>query len=177
MCSFPSSDDPARRSRCVLRLGGAETILACAGAGDRRRRRGARRELQARRTASEPPWAILRAPVVPAGDRRLAAQSAYSEASKAVFEVFHDASLFVGDLDRRGIPRRARHGADCRYARRDRRAVTQRRASACRSSDHGGCGAHEVPGEGCERRREARRPACRAAEPRARLPSSNGCGV
>ena len=68
-----------------------------------------------------------------------------------------------GTVDRRGVPRCARHAPDRRGARRDRRAATTRGARARRSADHGRRRPDEVPREGRERRREARRTAARRA--------------
>ena len=63
--------------------------------------------------------------------------SAYSEASKAVFEVFerHGAGG-RGALDRRGVPRRPRARAHLRNAGRDRRAAAARGPRRGRAADH-----------------------------------------
>ncbi len=126
--------DPPRRPRLLLRLGRAARRSAAARpSGDRRRRRRARRQLRgARPTASARRWAARQA-------RRLCPQavvvpprmSAYSEASKAVFEVFHETtSAGRGPVDRRGVPRRSRHAADrgtpVEIAARLRRDVRER---------------------------------------------------
>ena len=107
---------------------------------------------------------------------------AYSEASKAVFEVFrrHD-PVRRGAVDRRGVPRRPRARAHRRAAEGDRRAAAARRARARRPADHGRRRADEVPRQGGERRGQAGRPAARAARPRAGVPAparrSSGCGA
>ena len=77
-----------------------------------------------------------------------------------------------GDLDRRGLPRRPRDGAERRLARRDRGAPAAGRARAGRPADHGRGRADEVPRQGRERCREARRASRRAAGRGARLPPS-----
>ncbi len=86
--------------------------------------------------------------------------SAYSEASAAVFSRLrgHDAAR-RGALDRRGLSGRERPRAALRRPPRDRREAQARRPRARRPADHGRRGADEVPGQGGERRRQARRPA------------------
>ena len=98
--------------------------------------------------------------------------SAYSEASKAVFEVFDDTTPLVEGLsideaflDVGGLR------ADLGHAGRDRRAAAARGARAGRPADHGRRGPHEVPGQGGQRRGQARRPARRAARARAGVPA------
>src|SRR6185503_10100583 len=92
--------------------------------------------------------------------------AAYTEASKAMFEVFEDATPLVEGLsideaflDVRGLRRIS--GTPAEIAARLRR-----------SPDHGRRGADEVPREGRERGRQAGRPARRATRRRARLPPS-----
>ena len=68
-----------------------------------------------------------------------------------------------GPLHRRGVPGRARHGAHRRHAGRDRRAAARPGARAGRAADHRRRRAHQVPGEGRQRRRQARRAAGGAA--------------
>ena len=98
--------------------------------------------------------------------------SAYSEASKAVYRVFDEATPLVEALDRRGVPRRSRPATARGHVERDRGATAARRARAGRPADHSRRRADEVPGQGGERRGQARRPARRAARPGARLPAS-----
>ena len=96
---------------------------------------------------------------------------AYSDASKAVFEVFEQAAPVVealsideAFLDVRGLEHISgtpRQIAD---------AAAPRRARAGRAADHRRRRADQVPREGRERRGQARRPAGRAARPRARVP-------
>ena len=101
-----------------------------------------------------------------------ARMEAYSEASKAVFEIFRDTTPLVeGHLDRRGVPRRARDAADRRDAGGDRGAAAAAGARGGRAADHRRRRADEAPGQGGERGRQARRAARRAAGRRARVPA------
>ena len=77
-----------------------------------------------------------------------------------------------GDLDRRGVPRRARDGALRRHAARDRGAAARAGARRGRAADHGRRRQHQAPREGRERDREARRAARRARGGGARVPAS-----
>ena len=74
----------------------------------------------------------------------------------------HDAAG-RGALDRRGVPRRPRDAPARGQPRRDRRAAAARCPRAGRPADHRRHRADEVPGEGRERGRQARRAARRAA--------------
>ncbi len=133
-----------------------------------------RRATRRRRTASGPRWAAGRR----GGSARTRSSfrprmSAYSEASKAVFEVFEDTTPLVEGLsideaflDVRGLERLAGR------LRRDRRPASAARARGGGAADHGRRREDEVPREGRERRRQARRPARRAARRRARVPPS-----
>ena len=80
--------------------------------------------------------------------------------------------IVEGAVDRRGVPRRPRHGGDRRHPGRDRRPAAHRRPRAGRPAADRRRRAHQVPREGGERRRQARRAADRAARSRARLPPS-----
>ena len=64
-----------------------------------------------------------------------------------------------GAVDRRGVPRRARPGADRRPPDADCRAVAARGSRARRAADHGRDRVHQVPGQGGQRGGEAGRPA------------------
>ena len=155
--SVEQRDDPRLRGRPVDRRRRA----SCSRPATRRRRTASARRwagAQARRLC---PHAIVVPPRM----------SAYSEASKAVFEVFerHDAAR-RGAVDRRGVPRRPRAASASRARRRDRGAAAARGARAGRPADHRRRGADEVPRQGGERRGQARRAAGRAARRRARLP-------
>ena len=97
--------------------------------------------------------------------------SAYSEASKAVYEVFDDTTPLVEGmsideafLDVRGLRRVS--GTPTEIAARLRREVRE----PGRAADHGRDRADEVPRQGRERRGQARRPAARAARRRDRVP-------
>ena len=99
--------------------------------------------------------------------------SAYSEASKAVFEVFEEMSPMVealsideAFLDVRGLERII--GTPIQIA--VRAAAGGARAGG--AADHGRRRAHEVPGQGRQRRGQARRAAAGAAGLRARVPAS-----
>ena len=160
-----AGDDPPRRRRLVLRVGrAARRSTPARPAGDRRRLGRARREL--RGEGVRRPHRDERAPRRVGAARRRSwcrrACTAYSEASKAMFEVFDDATPLVEGLsideaflDVRGMERIAG------LADRDRRAPAARRARTGRPADHGRRRADEVPGQGRERRRQARRAARR----------------
>ena len=99
--------------------------------------------------------------------------SAYSEASKAVFEVFEQTTPLVEGLsideaflDVRGLERIS--GSPTEIAARLRREVRERVGLPITV----GRRPHEVPRQGGERGREARRPARRAARRRARRSST-----
>ena len=94
-------DDPARRPRRVLRVGRAARRSAPARPpGDRRDGASCSRPAtRPRRTASAPRWADGRpAGCVPHAVVVRPRMSAYSEASKAVFEVFDDTTPLVEGL-------------------------------------------------------------------------------
>ena len=155
--SVEQRDDPRLRGRPVI-VGGGVVLAASyeAKACGVRTAMGARRRGGCARTRSS-------------CRPRMAA---YSDASKAVFEVFDDTTPLVEGLsideaflDVRGMRRIAG------IARGDRRAAAARRARAGRPADHRRRRAHEVPREGRERRREAGRAARRPARPRARVPA------
>ena len=101
--------------------------------------------------------------------------AAYSEASKAVFEVFDDTTPLVEGLsideaflDVGGLRRVVGH------AGRDRRPAARRGARAGRAADHGRRRPHQVPRQGGQRRGQARR-AARRRRPAASWRSSTRC--
>ena len=107
--------------------------------------------------------------------------SAYAEASKAVFEVFaRDHAAGRGALDRRGVPRRRAVSSGSRARRREIAARLRREVrDPGRPADHGRGRHHQVPRQGGERGREARRAAGGAAGRRARLspPAPGGAAL
>ena len=166
--SVEQRDDPRLRGRPVI-VGGGVVLAASYEA------KALRRPHRDGRAAG--------AAAVPGRDRRAAADvDAYSEASKAVFEIFDDTTPLVEGLsideaflDVGGLRRIA--GTPAEIAVR----LRARRARRGRAADHGRRRAHEVPGQGGERRRQARRAARRAARRRARRSCtrcrSSGCGA
>ncbi len=168
-------EHPARRRRLVLRVGRAEGRPAAArSSGDRRlvgrsrcelRGQGVRHPHRDERRAG--------AQAVPAGDRGRAALLGLQRSQQGDVPGLrrHD-SRRRGHVDRRGVPRRARHAACLRDAARDRGAAAARRARAGRDPDHGRRRPDEVPRQGRERGGQARRPARRAARGRAGVPPS-----
>ena len=168
ICSCPRADDPARRSRRVLRVGRTARRPAAAGAsGDRRRRRRAGRQLRgARLRDSLGDGRRARPAPVPGGDRRRAALRAYVKASREVFAVFDRTSPVVEGisideafLDVAGMERIA--GTAEQIARTLRsRCVAGRAADQRRGRDN------EGRGEDGQRDGEAQRTARRRARDR-----------
>ena len=154
---------PARRPGRVLRVGRAARRPAPArAAGDRRRRRGARGQLRGEGAAASAramggrqarrlcPDAIVVPPRM----------SAYTAASRAVFEIFrHTTPLVEGlsideaFLDVGGLRRLVGPPAEIADA------AAPGGARAGRPADHGGGGPHQVPGQGGQRGGQAGRPA------------------
>ena len=129
------------------------------------------RATRRRPTASAPRWAAAGARLCPEAVVVPPRMAAYSEASKAVFEVFEDTTPLVEGmsideafLDVGGFARLAG------LARRHRGPAAQRHPRTGRAADHGRRRADEVPRQGRERRRETRRAARRATRRRTRLP-------
>ena len=165
--SVEQRDDPRLRGRPVI-VGGGVVLAASYEA----KAYGVRTAMGGRQARRLCPHAVVVRPRM----------SAYSEASKAVFEVFEDTTPLVEGLsideaflDVRGLRRLA--GPPPEIAAR----LRQRVLDAGRPPDHGRDRAHEVPREGRERGREAGRAARRAARRRARVPASaarsSGCGA
>ena len=177
-------DDPARRSRRVLRVGRAAGRRAAPReAGDRRRRRRAGREL--RGEGIRHPHGDGRpagATAVPASDRRPAAHVRVLGGEQGGLRGVrgHDAAR-RGALDRRGVPRRPRAQAPRRAGSRHRGAAAAQGPRRGRAPDHGRDRADEVPGQGRERGGEAGRAARgsrRTASSRSCIRSrSSGCGA
>ena len=155
--SVEQRDDPALRGRPVIV--GAGIVLA---ASYEAKAFGVRTAMGGARARRLCPHAVVVSPRM----------SAYSEASKALFRVFEDATPLVEGLsideaflDVRGMRRLAGTPEEIAIRLRARRSRT------CRSADLGGRRTDEVPREGRERRREARRAHRRAAGSRARVPA------
>ena len=166
----PRGHHPARGPRLVLRVGRAARRPAAARqAGDRGRRRGSRGQLRGqglRRAHGH--GRAAGASAVPAGDRRPAADGGLLGGEQGGVRDLrgHDAAG-GGHLDRRGVSRRAGHAADRGHAARDGGAAAAAGARGGRAADHGRDCADQVPGQGGERRGEARRAAGGAARWRA----------
>ena len=77
-----------------------------------------------------------------------------------------------GAVDRRGVPRRPRARPHLGHAGRDRGTAAPADPARGRPADHRRRRPHEVPGQGRERRGQARRPAGGGARARARVPAS-----
>ena len=169
-----SSHHPSRRPGRVLRLGRAAGRPAAArAAGDRRRGRRAGGQLRGESPGrphgdGRPPGAAA----LPRRRRRAASHGGLrrGEQGRVSRVRGHDAAR-RGALDRRGVPRHARDGAPGGKPGGDRGEAPPRGQGAGRPADHGRGRADEVPRQGGERRREARRAAGRPARPRARLPA------
>lgn len=168
-------DHPARRPRCVLRLGGAAGRPRPAGSsGDRRRRRRAGRELRGEgvRGAHGQQRCAGAAPV-PA--RRRGAPTNVGVRGReqgGVRSLRPDDAPGRGTVDRRGLPRRRRSPQDRWRAGRHRGASAPGRTRAGGSADHGRDRENEVSREGRQRGGQTRRTAARAAGPRDRVPPS-----
>ena len=154
--SVEQRDDPSLRGRPVIVGGGV--VLAASYEAKAFGVRTPMGETQARRLC---PQAIVVRPRM----------EAYSEASEAMFEVFRDTTPLVEGLsideaflDVGGLRRIS--GTPSEIAARLRREVRERVGIPVTC----GRGANEVPGEGRERRREARRLARRPNRRRAQVP-------
>ena len=154
--SVEQRDAPHLRGRPVIVGGGV--VLAASYEAKAYGVRSAMGGAQARRLC---PWAIVVPPRM----------SAYSEASKAVFEVFDDTTPLVEGisideafLDVGGLRRVS--GTPLEIAVR----LRARGPPAGRPPHHRRRGPHQVPGQGGQRRGQARRPAGGPRRPRARVP-------
>ncbi len=145
--SVEQRDQPRLRGRPVI-VGGGVVLAASYEA----KAFGVRTAMGGRQAQSLCPGAVVVPPRM----------SAYTEASKAVFDVFHDTTPLVEGisideafLEVGGLRRIA--GSPAEIAVR----LRQRGARSGRPPDHGGGGPHQVPRQGGERRGEARRVAGR----------------
>ena len=159
--------DPARRRRLVLRVGRAtRRPQPPRTSRDRRCRRGAGGQLRGegvrhRHTDGRSPGAQA----VPARGRRSPADGCVQRGEQALFEVFNDTTPFVEGLS--GSTKRSSTSVDCGGSpvRRWRSpSDCGERSSRGWASRHRRCRQDEVPREGGQRRREARRSArwCRS---------------
>ena len=171
-------NDPPRRPRRLLRVGGAaRRPTAARAAGDRRGRRRARGELRGEGVRDQdgdgrPP----RAPAVPARRGRPASHVGLlrGEQGRVRGVRGHDAARRRA-LDRRGLPGRSRARAPRGLADGHRRTPAPQGALRGRAPDHRRDRTDEVPRQGGERRGEAERAPARPARRRARLsPSAAG---
>ena len=170
------ADDPARRPRRVLRVGRAARRPAAARAGPcivgggvvlaasyEAKAFGVRTAMGGRQARRLCPRAVVVAPAVrrptPRRAKPCSRCSSTPPRSSRASRSTRRSSMSAGCARIAGTP----HG--------DRRAAAPRRARARRAADHRGRGPHQVPGQGCERRGQARRPAGRAARSRARVPA------
>ncbi len=161
MCSCGRGDDPARRPRRVLRVGRAAGRPAPArAAGHRRRRRRAGGQLRGegvRRAHGD--GRCAGAAALPGGGRRAAAHGRLLGGEQGRLPRLRGRlAARRGAVDRRGVPRRPRDGAD-RRVRRPR--------SRC------GCGATSASGSGCRSRSASRG---RSSWPRSRAASRSRTG-
>ena len=152
--------DPPRGRRLVLRVGrAARRPIAARPPRDRGRRGRPGRQLRSQglrradahgREAGSPP--------LPPGHRRASADGGVLGGEQGDVRRLpgHDAARRRA-LDRRGVPRRRRAAADRGHSVGDRRPTAGDRARAGRHPHHRGHRADEVPGEGGERRGQARR--------------------
>ncbi len=167
--------DPARRRRFVLRLGRAAGRSAPARtAGDRRPRGGDGGKLRGQGLRGALGDGRRAGPAaVPAGRlRRAALARLRGREQGAVRALRAGRAPGRGTVDGGGVPRRQRTATDLRLADRDRRAAEGRRARADRPADHGRDRDDEVPRQGRQRRRQARRAAAGRARVGARVPAS-----
>ena len=154
--SVEQRDDPSLRGRPVA-VGGGVVLAASYEA----KRFGVRTAMSESRRAS----------AVPRPDRRPAAvRGVLAGEQGGLRDLRRHHTARRGDLDRRSVPRRRRAPQAVGYAGRDRGATCAPCARRGRAADHGRRGAHEVPRQGRERRRQARRAARRRSGPRARVP-------
>ena len=167
--------DPARRRRCVLRLGGAAGRPAAARPPhDRRRRSGDGGELRGARFR-HPRWDGRRAgaPAVPRRGRRPAALlGLHGGEQGAVRPLRGDRAACRGDVDGGGVPRRAGTGADLRNAASNRRAAAAPGPGARRAGGHRGRRQDEGARQDGEPRRKARRAAGHRARPGGGVPAA-----
>ena len=155
--SVEQRDDPSLRGRPVI-VGGGVVLAASYEA----KAYGVRTAMGGRQARQLCPHAIVVPPRM----------SAYSEASAAVFEVFHDTTPLVEPLsvdeaflDVGGLAPGVGHpGAD-------RGAAARAGARARRPADHGRHRPHQVPRQGGQPGGQARRAAAGAARPRVGLPA------
>ncbi len=167
--------DPARGPRLVLRVGrAARRSSASRPPGDRRRRRGARGELRGQGArGSHGDGRRSGAAAVPGCRGGVAADvGLHGGQQGGVQGVRRHRAGGRGVVDRRGLPRRPRARPHLRIAGRDRGPAAPADPRRGWPPDHRRRRPYQVPGEGRERRRQARRPVAGGARSRARVPAS-----
>ena len=165
--SVEQRDDPGLRGRPVI-VGGGVVLAASYEA----KAFGVRTAMGGSQALRLCPHAVVVPP-------RMAA---YAEASQALYALFEDTTpLRRGALDRRGLPRRPRHGADRRHARGRSPSACAGRPRARRAPAHGRHRPHQAPREDRQRRRQARRapprPARATSSPSSTRSRSSGSGA
>ena len=168
--------DPARRRRCLLRLGGAAGRPAAARpSDDRRRRSGDGGELRGARLRDprRDGRRARHAGCCPARPRRPAALLGLHGGEQGVVRPLRgDRAARRGDVDGGGVPRRAGTGADFRNAASNRRAAAAPGPGARRAGGHRRRRQDEGARQDGEPRSKARRAAGHRARPGGGVPAA-----
>ena len=156
--SVEQRDDPSLRGRPVIV--GAGVVLA------------ASYEAKAYGVRTPMGGALAREAVSPRGRRSPADGRLQRGEQGALRGVRRHDTVRGGAVDRRGLPRRRGAAADLGHADRDRRSPARGRLREGRPARHRGGSEDEVPRQGRQRRRQARRPAGGPARRGAGVPAS-----